>query len=630
MADGGLSIANNLLANTAALNLSRSQARLKGAITQLSSGLRINTAADDPSGLAIASSLEAQVAGFDAGTRNVQDANNSARVAEGALQTETDILQRMRTLAVQASSDLTSTADRANLQVEVAQLILEINRISENTQFNGVNLLDGSHAGFVADEPASLRVTANAALASAGNGSVPNAGFLLASVTAFTPVQAGLRTNSIAAIGTGLQTVAVPSTANISAGSVLHVDIGGANTENVTVLAVNGNTFTAVFTKAHGANTFITTEEGLGLTTAVSTTGVQTVTLTSNQFPLVGDELIIDSGTAQQETVTVQSANGLNITADFAKTHAAGAGVSNNSIFGLIVPAVVPGRQTVALAAPQPNLSVGQQLYVADGSTPPNSEVVYVEAVGPGANSFTATFKNSHSPTGSLIDANIGGPVRPVDGTVQVQVINTGVSIAAQVIFIDSDTHTVQVSSELYRPYAQRTVFDGVRLNFGAFATADTGVTSFVKVSQEAVALSDPSKAALNIHSGSQEGSTIQVGFAATNALTLRVSNINLLVSASGAPSLSAEDAIGQIDNALERLLAQRAQFGAIIVRLNEDAGNNAIASANLTASKSAVLDADVGKQAVELTRDQILVQVGTQVLAQANGNTQSVSALFR
>src|ERR1700694_897658 len=132
---GGLSIANNLLANSVSLNLNRNQSALGKAVTSLSSGLRINTAADDPSGLAIAESLQAQVNGFDQGAQNVQDATNAAQVAEGALSTTTDILQRIRTLAVEGASDITSSADRANLQAEVQQLLLEVNRMSPNTNF---------------------------------------------------------------------------------------------------------------------------------------------------------------------------------------------------------------------------------------------------------------------------------------------------------------------------------------------------------------------------------------------------------------------------------------------------------------------------------------------------------------
>src|SRR5579863_10211759 len=165
---GGLSIANNLLSNSIQLHLNQNQRSLQASVTRLSSGLRINTAADDPSGLAIAEKLQAQVNGFDQASQNVQDANNAATVAEGALQTTTDILQRIRTLAVEAASDVTSPSDKQNLQTEVGQLLLEVNRIAEDTQFNGISLLDGSHAGFQPEVNASLSVTSNGALASAG------------------------------------------------------------------------------------------------------------------------------------------------------------------------------------------------------------------------------------------------------------------------------------------------------------------------------------------------------------------------------------------------------------------------------------------------------------------------------
>ena len=112
---GGISIATNLLANSASLNLNRNQGLLGTQVTRLSSGLRINTAADDPSGLAISTRLVSQAQGFDQGSLNVQDANNAATVAEGALQTETDILQRIRNLAVEASSDITSNSDKLSL-----------------------------------------------------------------------------------------------------------------------------------------------------------------------------------------------------------------------------------------------------------------------------------------------------------------------------------------------------------------------------------------------------------------------------------------------------------------------------------------------------------------------------------
>ncbi|HTW83013.1 MAG TPA: flagellin [Candidatus Sulfotelmatobacter sp.] len=122
----------------------QTQSDLSTQVQRLSSGLRINTAADDPSGLAIATSLATKVMGLDQGVQEVQDANNALTIADGAMATISDILQRMRSLVVQANSDLESTQDQADIQVELTQLTLEINKISENTTYNGRNLLDGS------------------------------------------------------------------------------------------------------------------------------------------------------------------------------------------------------------------------------------------------------------------------------------------------------------------------------------------------------------------------------------------------------------------------------------------------------------------------------------------------------
>ena len=138
------------------------QRDLQTLATRLSSGLRINTAADDPSGLAIAESLTSKVNGLDEGSRQIQTAANALTVAEGAMGTISDILQRMRALVVQARSDLESTADRGNIQAELDQLTLEINKIAENTNFNGRPLLDGS-ASSAPTQPARIIIETNSA-----------------------------------------------------------------------------------------------------------------------------------------------------------------------------------------------------------------------------------------------------------------------------------------------------------------------------------------------------------------------------------------------------------------------------------------------------------------------------------
>ncbi len=432
-----ISLVNNLLANTVNLNLSKNQESLQSDVTKLSSGLRINTAADDPSGLAIAEQLQSQVNGFDQAVSNVQDATNAATVADGALQTTTDILQRIRSLAVEASSDTNTTADKANLQTEVTQLLQEVNTIAENTNFNGSSLLDGSHAGFQPAVNAFVSITSNAALAAAC-------------------------------------------------------------------------TSTTTYTTAAGYNT--------GLLVAS----------------------VVGSGTNFQSSTT-------------------------------------------------------------------------------GAAGITASGATS-SGTGT------------VDGTIELQVINTGTSIAVQETFIASNyaTYGASVATTLLSADASSTIFDNIQITLGNFQTADVGVTSYIKVSQNVPIVSSSTTPAFSFQAGANEGSTVQFGIQSTSASALRISNINLLVSTSTGASLGAQDAIGQIDNALSTLLSERANLGAVTVRLQEDSSNASVAATNLQASESSIRDVNVSTETTQYTADQILVSVGTSVLLQSNNNAQSVERLFQ
>ena len=114
---------------------------------KLSSGLRINRAGDDAAGLAISEKMRGQIRGLDQASRNAQDGISLIQTAEGALNETHNILQRMRELSVQAANDTNITEDRAAIQEEMNALTQEIDRISEQTEFNKQTLLDGSFNG---------------------------------------------------------------------------------------------------------------------------------------------------------------------------------------------------------------------------------------------------------------------------------------------------------------------------------------------------------------------------------------------------------------------------------------------------------------------------------------------------
>src|SRR6056297_347450 len=161
-------INTNVASLNAQRNLSESSGSLATSLQRLSSGLRINSAKDDAAGLAISERMTSQIRGLNQAARNANDGISLAQTAEGALAEVTNNLQRIRELAVQSANATNSTSDRQALQAEVDQLVAEIDRVAQQTNFNDVKLLDGTFSsqlfqvGANAGETISLETIASA------------------------------------------------------------------------------------------------------------------------------------------------------------------------------------------------------------------------------------------------------------------------------------------------------------------------------------------------------------------------------------------------------------------------------------------------------------------------------------
>jgi flagellin len=142
-----ITLNTNALALTAQRHLQQNTNALATSMARLSSGLRVNSAKDDPAGLAIAQRMTSDLRGMNVARRNVMDVMSMYQTAEGALGRITDMYQRIRELSVQASNGALTAPDRAALQLEAMQLAYQINQTAEKTQFNGIHLLDGSFTG---------------------------------------------------------------------------------------------------------------------------------------------------------------------------------------------------------------------------------------------------------------------------------------------------------------------------------------------------------------------------------------------------------------------------------------------------------------------------------------------------
>ncbi|MBU0551760.1 flagellin [Myxococcota bacterium] len=161
----GLFINTNVASLNAQRRLMNSNANMSKSFERLSSGLRINSAKDDAAGLAISNRMTAQIRGLNQAVRNTNDGISLAQTAEGALDETTNILQRMRELAVQSANDTNTASDRESLQAEVDHLVAEVDRIAETTSFNNLKILDGTftgsrfHVGAKSRETIDLRIT---------------------------------------------------------------------------------------------------------------------------------------------------------------------------------------------------------------------------------------------------------------------------------------------------------------------------------------------------------------------------------------------------------------------------------------------------------------------------------------
>lgn len=242
------------LSNNALNSLFSNQFDLLRTATQLSSGKSINTAADNPSGLAIYNALSAQAAAFDQGSLNAQDALNATNVAQGATQTVSSILGNLNVDAVAASNSFLSPTDQQSIQAAANQQIQQINTIAQNTNFNGLNLLQGNFSGGTAATPASGQVTSNDLLLSTGNSVINTAAGV--NVPAATPgesiqinVSAGQAQVNVVDNATGTVTNAgsFASGAAVTAGGVTFTlgNFGASDTGTATIQVTAGTAFSA-------------------------------------------------------------------------------------------------------------------------------------------------------------------------------------------------------------------------------------------------------------------------------------------------------------------------------------------------------------------------------------------------
>lgn len=216
-------INTNIPALLAMNALDGTQQATQNVLQQLSTGYRINSAANDPAGLAIATGMTAQIGGLNQAYQNAQSANSLLTVAEGGVGQDQQILQQIRSLAVEASNATMTATDRSNIQSEINQLVKQINNNASNTVFNGKVLLNGSYSGVSVTSGANTSVTAG---------------------SDFSQLSSTSATNQ----GVGSYTVAfTQTTVNGTQYDVAHLEYGGATIATATLANVVGSNTSMIF-----------------------------------------------------------------------------------------------------------------------------------------------------------------------------------------------------------------------------------------------------------------------------------------------------------------------------------------------------------------------------------------------
>jgi len=363
-------INSNIASLTAQRHLNSSQNANSTALERLSSGLRINAAKDDAAGLAISTKFESQIKGLNVAIRNAGDGVSLTQTAEGALGTMTENLQRMRELAVQSSNSTNSDSDRVALQAEVAQLMLEVKRTSEETNFNGRNLLDGSFDGTfqigsnagntVGIEIAELTIDRLGASAQSGVSSIgTDAALANGDLTINGVAISGSKSGDDPASFQDGDRSAIAKAAAINAKS----DETGVRAET----SNNVSTGSEMVGLAGGVTTFLLNGVSLNATTSLDTAATRaSITDTINNVSTQTGVTAINTG-SDADGIELTASDGRNITLSF-DTAAAGANLTNAnfaSATGLMGGQVVDATTATLFS----NTVEGGFTLIADGDT---------------------------------------------------------------------------------------------------------------------------------------------------------------------------------------------------------------------------------------------------------------------
>ena len=634
-------------------SLMKSGRAMATAMERLSTGNRINSAKDDAAGLSISNRMDKQIRGLTMAVKNANDGISLMQTAEGALDEVTNSLQRMRELAVQAVNGTNNALDRAALDAEVQQLKSEIDRTAKTTQFNSINLLDGSFKNKVLqigdDANETLKIgIAGAKVSDLGMGTGATGGnVFIGGRLGFTGIAAN--TISTKFLSGGSLSLVINGTVISSIKS----DTSGANNTrldiNDIVTAVNNSRAVVVAsafneaTAAYAGSGIIGSTGSFTILVSANDSGAQIEVKVTNTNSL--DE-VVEKINAQGGAGTIQARVNdqgklvlfNNSGASFKVTDAtnANASIGMQQAIGFRTGDFFRGMLKLESETDNP-ISIGVQGKLnnpgAVTDTTANTALrtlglVQIKAVRSG-NVDTASTTSSITSTEVLKDAYTyegAGITTSSTEWIAGEIKINGVDIYRS----GQDTNTTAKKVNLINSFADQT---------GVFATYGSNSSGAI-----AITLNSVNNRPISVDLGNDTITTAYGGYASHGLNSINVGDDfydgtnptgggasgSAITGLNVLSVTAATDALKAIDNAIEQVSQSRANLGAFQNRLIATVNNLTNVVTNTEQSKSRIMDTDYSKETTKLARSQIIQQAATAMLAQANQQPQMVLSLLK
>lgn len=667
------SIHTNVGALVAQRGMDDSMQDLNSAMNRLSTGYRINSAADDAAGSAIASKMDAQTRSLGVAIRNANDAVSMTQTAEGALGEVENILQRLRELAVQAGNSTLNTSDRAQIQAEVDQLTAEIDSISSKTNFNGVALLDGSSNSVnfqvgvdaVNQLSVALKKTDSASLNLSSQKGTSTLISERVAANAATIAEADVKLNGFNLLAADLAAITSSQTSGVAAQMATAINAnsgvhgGYANAFNKLdstnvgpwamsdSVSINGVTVTVQSSLAD----FVTAvnEQVADVTATANADGTFTL------FNDSGDPLTIGNGggeasigltasTTYQGFLEITNLDGSAVTIEAGSTEngygSSAAGLNSDvQAFGFNEgngSTIVGGAVSTDLLLSTDQVKINGVALGTSTTDSAKDKAAAINAISASTNvTATATSVQVITLSGTYTgtdDATINGVTVDLSSDTMlddsVTTINTAMVAAGLDIVAtgNSDGQLVLTSLSganiITNDGATGALFTAVTDGQGSTITAASnefitrGKIELTSTDGSIIQLTDGDSGNAGL---TKLGLSEQSEFASSSSTGLSVTSVD-----------AANSSLTAIDAAITSVSEFRASFGAYENRLDSIVSNLTTYKINLEASKGRIVDADFASETSKLTKAQILQQAATSMLAQANASKQGLLALLQ